>query len=184
MSEHDDEPREDFGQDNGEELYDGITHEDVADAEQTPAEAAAADGSDELIKKAEKAQTNYAKRIRDIFGDNAPQHDCPTCHGLGLVWSIEEPQQELVHPDNLVMCDACNGYGEVITGSKNPQRITTVCIACSGNGYKTVTPQPENVTPIQPIPGYVDPTRQPPVMGFMGPDGVFQPLGTPQAGNG
>jgi DnaJ-class molecular chaperone len=49
-----------------------------------------------------------------------------------------------------VTCDACNGYGSVITGSKAPGRETTVCIACSGNGYRTVTPQPENVTPLTP----------------------------------
>jgi hypothetical protein len=149
---------------------------DDADA-QTPQEAAADDGSDALIKKAEKAQTNYAKRIRDIFGDNAPQYDCPACNGLGLVWNTEEAQPELVHPDHLVTCDACNGYGSVITGSKAPGRETTVCTACSGNGYITKPAPPAPVAEFSPAPAPVPTTT----MGFMGPDGVFVPLGQPQS---
>jgi hypothetical protein len=184
VSEHDDEPREDFG------AYDeaqALEADDLAPgetAEQTPQEAADDDGSDALIKKAEKAQANYAKRIRDIFGDNAPQYDCPACNGLGLVWNVDEPQPELVHPDNLVTCDACNGYGSVITGSKAPGRETTVCIACSGNGYRTVTPQPENVTPIVPNTTAYDAVKGAPVMGWQQPDGTFVPLGTPNAVGG
>jgi hypothetical protein len=183
MSDHDQEPREDFGASRDEEVPEGVDPETGVIEEQTPQAAAADDGSDALVKRAEKAQTNYAKRIRDIFGDNAPQYDCPACNGLGLVWNTEEAQPELVHPDNLVTCDACNGYGSVITGSKAPGRETTVCIACSGNGYKTITPQPENVTPITPTFAAAGVAAPAPVMGFMGPDGVFQPLGTPQAGS-
>jgi hypothetical protein len=184
MSEHDQEPREDFGASRDEEVPEGVDPETGEITEQTPQEAATDDGSDALIKRAEKAQTNYAKRIRDIFGGGAPQYDCPTCSGLGLVWSIEEPQQELVHPDNLVTCEACNGYGSVITGSKAPGRETTVCIACSGNGYRTVTVQPENVTPIVRDELTYQGNPQAPVMGWRQPDGTFVPLGTPQAGNG
>jgi hypothetical protein len=184
MSDHDDEPREDFGASRDEEVPEGVDPDTGVIADQTPQEAADDDGSDALIKRAEKAQANYAKRIRDIFGDNAPQFDCPACNGLGLVWNLDEPQPELVHPDNLVTCDACNGYGSVITGSKAPGRETTVCIACSGNGYKTITPQPENVTPLLTNQTAYDQPTQMPVMGWMNADGVFQPLGTPQAGNG
>jgi rubrerythrin len=182
MSEHDDEPREDFGASRDEETPEGVDPETGEITEQTPQEAAADDGSDALIKKAEKAQANYAKRIRDIFGDNAPQYDCPACNGLGLVWNLDEPTPELVHPDNLVTCDACNGYGAVITGSKAPGRETTVCITCSGNGYITKSAQPENVTPIQPNAPTTFQPAQAPVMGFMGPDGVFQPLGAQGTG--
>jgi hypothetical protein len=176
MSDHDQEPREDFGANRDEEVPEGVDPETGEIAGQTPQEAAADDGSDALIKRAEKAQTNYAKRIRDIFGDNAPQYDCPACNGLGLVWNLDEPQPELVHPDNLVTCDACNGYGSVITGSKAPGRETTVCIACSGNGYITKTAPPAVVAEFSPIPAPVPTTT----MGFMGPDGVFVPLGQGQ----
>jgi hypothetical protein len=182
MSEHDQEPREDFGASRDEEAPEGVDPETGVIAEQTPAEAADADGSDALIKKAEKAQQAHVKRIRAIFGDNAPQYDCPTCNGLGLVWNTETVEPELVHPDNLVTCDACNGYGSVITGSKAPGRETTVCIACSGNGYITKSLQPENVTPLVPnAPTQAAPNHAP-VMGWMSPDGVFQPLGQPQTG--
>jgi hypothetical protein len=83
VSEHDDEPREDFGASRDEEVPEGVDPETGEITEQTPQEAADDDGSDALIKKAEKAQTNYAKRIRDIFGDNAPQYDCPPVTGSG-----------------------------------------------------------------------------------------------------
>jgi DnaJ-class molecular chaperone len=182
MSEHDDEPREDFGASRDEETPEGDDADTVEEEEQTSAQAATDDGSDALIKKAEKAQTNYAKQIRRIFGDNAPQYDCPACNGLGLVWNLDEPTPELVHPDNLVTCDSCNGYGSVITGSKAPGRETTVCIVCSGNGYRTVTPQPENVTPIVPNAPTPSGALASPVMGWMSADGVFQPLGAQQSG--
>src|SRR4051812_48659962 len=111
MSDYDDEPREDFGAFTEPEGSIDHDHETGEIREKTPQEAADDDGSDALIKKAEKAQTNYAKRIRDIFGDNAPQYDCPACNGLGLVWNLAPPARQLVHPDNYVTCDACNGEG-------------------------------------------------------------------------
>jgi excinuclease UvrABC ATPase subunit len=184
MSDHDDEPREDFG-----DLETRVENEqqewnEIQEQEQTPQEAAADDGSDALIKKAEKAQTNYAKRIRDIFGDNAPQYDCPACNGLGLVWNVDEPQPELVHPDNLVACENCNGHGRVLTGSKVPENATTVCGRCNGTGFRVETPQPENVTPIVPNTGLTGVAAPTPVMGWQQPDGTFVPLGTPNAAGG
>jgi hypothetical protein len=83
-----------------------------------------------------------------------------------------------------VTCDACNGYGSVITGSKAPGRETTVCIACSGNGYRTETPQPENVLPMIPNAPAPNATQAQPVMGWQQPDGTFVPLGTPNAAGG
>jgi hypothetical protein len=182
MTEYDDEPREDFGASRDEDVP--VDPETGEIREQTLTEAAEADGSEEQIKKAERAVATFNKRIDAIFGDNAPQLQCPRCDGLGRVWNVDDPTPELVHPDNLVTCDACNGYGSVITGSKAPGRETTVCITCSGNGYRTVTPQPENVTPLTPLTNQTLAASPAPVMGWMGPDGVFQPLGTPQAGNG
>jgi hypothetical protein len=184
VSEHDDEPREDFG--GFVEPEDSIDHDHETGEvrEQTPQEAADDDGSDALIKKAEKAQTNYAKRIRDIFGDNAPQYDCPTCNGLGLIWELEVPTRKLKHPPELVPCQRCDGWGEVETGSKNPLHETTVCTACNATGWKVQTPQAENVTPILPNVSTSNAAQATPVMGWQQPDGTFVPLGTPQAGNG
>jgi hypothetical protein len=184
VSEYDDEPREDFGASRDEEVPEGVDPETGEITEQTPREAAEAEGSTEQIEKAERARATYNKRIDAIFGDAAPTLQCPTCDGLGRVWDAQPREPDLVHPDNLVTCEACNGYGSVITGSKAPGRETTVCIACSGNGYRTVTPQPENVTPLQPITNQTLAASPAPVMGWMGPDGVFQPLGTPNAVGG
>jgi hypothetical protein len=184
MSEHDEEPREDTRASRDEEVPEGVDPETGVIEEQTPAEAADADGSEDQIKKAERAVATFNKRIDAIFGDNAPPLQCPRCDGLGRVWAVEESTPELVHPENYVACDNCNGHGEVLTGSKVPANATTVCGRCNGTGFQVVTPQPENVTPLVPASAATVGTSGSPVMGWMGPDGVFQPLGAPQAGGG
>jgi excinuclease UvrABC ATPase subunit len=184
MSEHDEEPREETRASRDEELPEGVDPETGVIEEQTPAEAADADGSEEQIKKAERAVATFNKRIDAIFGDNAPPLQCPRCEGLGRVWAVEESTPELVHPDNLEACENCNGHGRVLTGSKVPENATTVCGRCNGTGFRVVTPQSENVTPLVAAPA-ANPAAPPPaVMGWMNADGVFQPLGTPQTGNG
>jgi hypothetical protein len=140
---------------------------------QTPAEAAASHGSDEIPKKLERAIKDQQKRLSKIVGVDLAGQECPTCDGMGYTIGGTDPSAVLVHPDNLVMCEACNGYGQVVTGSKNPQHETTVCIACSGVGYQTKVAQPTNVTPITPA---VTTSGQP-QMGFMNPDGTFVPFG-------
>jgi len=79
-----------------------------------------------------------------------------------------------VHPDNLVTCEACNGYGLVETGSKNPDHITAICTACSAMGYITKAAQPSNVAP---LPTYVPPTDQP-IAGQYVPGRGFVPYGS------
>lgn len=184
MSEHDHEEREPTRASRDEEVPESAEPDTGASDEQTPAQAAAADGSEEQIAKAEKAVASFNKRIDAIFGDNAPPLQCPRCDGLGRVWQVEEQQQQLRHPSNFVTCDECGGPGKVETGSTNPDYITTVCLPCGGRGYLTVTTPPENVTPIT-TPVFTGSGGAPsPVMGWMTPEGVFQPLGTPNASNG
>jgi hypothetical protein len=184
MSDHDDEPREDTRASRDEEVPEGVDPETGVIEEQTPAEAAGADGSEDQIKKAERAVATFNKRIDAIFGDNAPPLQCPRCEGLGRVWDVPTEEPQLVHPPDLKACDRCNGYGEVLTGAKNPLTARTNCGACNGTGWKMAVTQPENVTPLVPAPA-ANPAAPPPaVMGWMNADGVFQPLGTPQTGNG
>jgi hypothetical protein len=184
MSEHDEEPRADTRASRDEEVPEGVDPETGVIEEQTPAEAADADGSEDQIKKAERAVATFNKRIDAIFGDNAPPLQCPRCDGLGRVWATGEEEPELVHPDNLVACERCNGHGQVLTGSKVKGNDTTVCQSCNGTGWKIATPQPENVTPLQPRELTYQGNPQTPVMGWQQPDGTFVPLGTPQQGNG
>lgn len=106
--------------------------------------------SEAVLKKADAENRRYHKKIDSIFGAKSGHIDCPTCEGLGIVWDDGKPEVDLVHPDNLVTCEACNGYGEVITGSKNPSHVTTICIQCNALGYITKTAQPALVAQLPP----------------------------------
>jgi len=153
------------------------------DAEAAEAEAIArvkAASTAEIPKKIERAVNDQRKRLEKIIGVELEGAECPTCGGMGYTVGGADPDAEMVHPDNLVLCEKCNGYGEIITGSRNPQHATAVCIECTGYGYKTLAMQPTNVTPIQ-APQI---TAQQAQMGTMMPDGTFVPFGqtAPAAG--
>ena len=151
---------------------------DDADAEdeqpeQTPAQAAAAYGSAETRVQLDKANDAYIAKVRKIVGDDAPIAGCDHCQGMGYLLGDQEPQPEPVHPPNLVTCEYCNGYGEVLTGSRHPDHITAMCIKCAGNGFITLPEQPAHVTP-QPPPQVPAQAAQ---MGTLMPDGRFVPYG-------
>jgi hypothetical protein len=150
-----------------------VEQDEQDEQDQTSARAAAAHGSDEIPKRLERAINDQRRRLSKIVGVDLAGQECPTCEGMGYTIGGSDPASELVHPDNLVMCEACNGYGQVETGSKNPQHVTTVCIDCSGFGYQTKAAQPSNVTPLPAQPA----TSNVPVMGFMNPDGTFTSFG-------
>lgn len=141
-----------------------------------PEARAPRDDSRGLIEKGERANRNYLKRLREIFGPDTPLYDCAHCGGLGITF---EPEQEsgvpsdVVHPDNLETCPTCNGYGEVITGSKNPQHVTTICTDCAARGYIVKATAPAVVTPLPPA----APAADTPVGGQWVPGRGFIPYG-------
>lgn len=110
--------------------------------EQTPAEAAEQDGSAEVAKKLKQATQGYHTRIFNILGAEMEQKICPTCDGFGfadeqqVATSAAGLPDDFVHPENYVTCDRCNGYGEILSGSKNPAHAVVTCTHCSGLGYR------------------------------------------------
>lgn len=109
--------------------------------EQTPAEAAAAEGSHELADKLKAATKGYHTRIANLLGREMEDNICPTCDGFGFA-TAEQVQasttglpEDFVHPDEYVQCRSCNGYGEILSGSKNPGHAVVTCTKCSGLGY-------------------------------------------------
>lgn len=76
---------------------------------------------------------------------------CPTCAGAGF---LDRPLKVSEHHQR---CDACNGYGVVISGSLNAQSATTQCTVCSGFGHVPKVPDtpavaaPANGTPPAPL---------------------------------
>lgn len=80
----------------------------------------------------------------------------------------------MVHPENLVSCETCNGYGQIITGSRNPDHALAMCIECAGNGYKTL---PKTQTNVYQMPEAQPITAQQAQMGTLLPTGEFVPFG-------
>ena len=113
--------------------------------EMTPAEAAEAEGSAEVAKKLKAATQSYHTRIVNILGRDMEDKVCPTCEGFGFydgpdpTAAHSDLPSDFVHPDNYVTCQDCNGYGEILSGSKNPAHAVVTCTKCSGLGYKIET---------------------------------------------
>jgi hypothetical protein len=76
-----------------------------------------------------------AKALGDGFSDMEP---CSACGTMGFTPVDLDPDPEVLHDEALTACNGCNGYGEVITGSRNPQHFTTTCTKCQGSGYRPV----------------------------------------------
>jgi len=140
--------------------------------EPTPGESIYPDGDDEPDEgdapgdepvNAEAQLRGYVKEMERHTDEWArlsgvdPQtlEACPTCSGAGF---LDKPLRVSEHHQ---MCDECNGYGIVISGSLNPNSSTTQCTKCSGYGHvpkvleaAAATPITNGVTvaPVAPVP--------------------------------
>jgi rubrerythrin len=150
MSEHDDEPREDFGASRDEEVPEGVDPETGEITEQTPAVAATAEGSDDLRKKFDKANSDHRKRLERLLGAPLEGQECPTCDTYGYVLGPKDESVPLKAADDAEACDACDAFGEVLTGSKNPPQMVKPCSRCGGRGWREKLPPPQVVEPLPP----------------------------------
>ena len=126
----------------------------------TPPQGASHEEWEERFKKADKAATTYARRIGEIFEEDANQLiPCPLCPGmhkgfvnvhdagkvpreivndamryLGQAFEVEYKESPTHRP-----CGVCDGYGQVSTGSRVPGNEKIRCSSCNGYGY---TPPP------------------------------------------
>src|SRR5205085_1529488 len=118
----------------------------------TPEEAAEQEGSHEIASKLQKATGNYHKRIEAILGHSMEDAVCPTCDGFGFADAEQKARAaselpgDFVHPANYVTCDGCNGYGEIVSGSKNPAHQIVICTKCNSLGYRIEAPHVEQAT--------------------------------------
>jgi hypothetical protein len=143
--------------------------------EQTPAEAAAKHGSDEIPKKLERAIADQRKRLSKIVGVDLAGQECPTCDGMGYTVGGSNPEETFREDPTKEACHACGGLGQLISHSKAPGHELVTCITCGGNGWQNKPAEQSNVTPIYTQGQQPGPV---PVMGTMGADGVFVPFNT------
>lgn len=155
------------------------------------------------IRKAEKAIEAQRRKLAGILGDGAVAHECLFCTGLGFVpelpplgalaqvvdeggpalaWSAPgQPPADLLQAADKATCDACNGYGEQVTGSRNPHALTAPCGKCNGNGWMGVIPPSQGYTipPVTTGPGGIPPAPSAPLIP---PDAWDRPQGHPHYG--
>lgn len=147
--------------------------------EQTPEEAAAAEGSQEIARKLERENERHVKAVSKILGQNMDEHLCPTCDGFGFADEQQKAAAEsalpadFVHPDEYQTCRDCHGYGEILSGSKNPQHAVVTCTKCSGLGYKIEAVHP----PAAPVYTLPTPQEAQPLNGVYVPGRGFIPYG-------
>jgi hypothetical protein len=108
----------------------------------------------EREKKLKGEDTRHENALKKIWGDEfAEKAYCPTCLGQGFlspwpegampdeVWEAvkalcgQVDAGQFRHPDELVMCERCDGEGRVETGAKNEHNLLIPCKLCDSRGY-------------------------------------------------
>jgi hypothetical protein len=120
-----------------------------------------------LAAALKREQEAHSKKLEKVLGE-AHEHVllCPLCGdglqgyvfpGDGQMLSDEdratvlgfigvERPVELREAEGVVMCDRCDGMGELKYPSRKALLATQPCPACNGNGYKLDVQQPANVS--------------------------------------
>lgn len=150
------------------------------------------------IAKAERAREAQRKKLAGILGDAYVAHECVLCTGLGFLPELpplgttltlvagedgpaimaEPPPTEipLLEAPDKTRCPECDGWGEVLSGSRTSHGMVTPCGKCSGNGWIIVARTEPLLAPL-PAPGVPPaPTNGPQSYGF-GPDAWGRPEG-------
>jgi hypothetical protein len=133
----------------------------------------------EREKRLKSEDTRHENALKKVWGEAWEEHAyCPLCLGQGFVVPIpagEQPdeiweaikalsgrldQGAFRHPDELVTCGRCDGYGQVATGAKAEHTSVIPCAHCDARGYFNlndpihkaklgiVDPLPEPVAPM------------------------------------
>jgi hypothetical protein len=114
-------------------------------------------------KKIETAAATFARKVGEIMGEEANLLEpCPRCAPTGIpgfvfpialapvdpdtkravLVSVGEEASEVTEPSKWSRrCDACNGIGRVLTGSRDNRHKTKECYACNGRGWVPVGPE-------------------------------------------
>lgn len=120
----------------GEKIREMVEAEATVNETETP-EDEEGDGTDEPEAMPDDPLTlalaEYVGKIMDILGPDAPIKPCAYCQGKGF------NPIELQSDTHSTPCDACNGFGEVTTGSKVQGNEARMCQDCHGAGYITET---------------------------------------------
>lgn len=161
-TEQDDEPLED----------DDALEDDAEDAGPPPPPSSLT-VTEERNKQMNAAAKTHETRLRTILGDDFAEYlPCPLCGGDAFMvatppgvmppeqWEAVQvasgqlKQANLKHAEYAEMCDTCDGWGQVLTGSKAEGQVAVPCRTCEGKGWKakleTAPPVPTFTFPVPP----------------------------------
>lgn len=111
-------------------------------------------------KKVEKEIERHLNRMAELLGPSAEQYEpCEECGAAG----IRIPGPQMKANDKYRMCPTCDGYGQVLTGSKAASHVTANCPTCMGRGFQErvaegQTPAAPIVQPVESGDGFGTPT--------------------------
>lgn len=113
-------------------------------------------------KALERALVSHEKAMRKVMGEDfdalAP---CDACGGVGYTPPNVETVPELKHDPMTETCEACNGWGQVLTGALEGASPLRPCTTCNNSGYVTKAVELPAGVPLQPIAGTAPGTVQP-----------------------
>jgi hypothetical protein len=180
-----------------EETPEPIEPEDSAPEPEPDPEPSAEFNFNEQTKKLAASEKSHRSRVANIMGEDLNEVEvCPLCIGFtaGFVLPYaalsadqgtkdavrrlngDAPQAELQAAKDSETCPDCDGWGDVLTGSKAERSRTGPCIKCGGKGYVAKTYLVAAPAPAaQPYPGAEHEVVGAPPGGQ--PDGYGRPAG-------
>jgi hypothetical protein len=97
------------------------------------------------------------------------------------VFAGMEPEPPRRKAEDVVMCDRCDGYGDLDYPTRNEHVKRQMCPKCTGQGYVPIAPTEQPGAGVVPIPGYTPPPPAP-FGDQSGPDPWQRPPGHPHYG--
>ena len=91
--------------------------------------------TDQMIVELRAACDDHHDRVHAIMGPFVDGFvPCETCNGIGLAYPAPTGPQ-LEHSQGAATCSVCQGYGELLTGSKRSGYEKVQCTNCNGHGW-------------------------------------------------
>jgi hypothetical protein len=158
--------------------------------------------SDELNRRREAqaaAQAKNVEKLANEYGQDVAE--CPVCERVDLAALIvakvrdipaegwqqlaavggHEPEPEHRMAEGVVMCDRCNGWGDLDYPTRNEHMKRQSCPRCAGNGYVPEQQAEQPSAPVLQLPSFPS-TPGPPTPQYTPHDPWGRPQGHPHYG--
>lgn len=181
------------------EVNDEAEHEAAPEPEPEPEPSALANVN-AIGKQLDREDERHRKALAKALGEDFTMyHECPLCLTMGYALPMmpgqfdpnqrmavlaamgDEAEPELKQAPEAKPCDVCDGWGELLTGSRNATGRVKLCAKCEGKGWiANIDGPPQNGA--QGGVGYTDPSTFYPVPPVPNSDAWGRPAGHPHWG--